>query len=1020
MWFGTSEGLNRYDGFTFTIFKSSPSDSNSLSSNYIKTISEDQEGYLWIGTQDGLNHIHPITGKVKRYFVDSTRSKNANIITSLFIDTISVPENRREEKVLWVGTEENGLYKLTLDGENVHRQHFKHSPNDVYSIGNNTVYSIYRDTQDHLWIGTNDNTLHLFLPSTNSFRRSVLDTNFNLNCGVRTLFTDSKNNIWMTVINRGVYQISLEHAEKSEEDVRVKFIPIQANLPGKDLPLYFPSSIVEDNEGNILVSYVWNGIHKFQPNNNGTYTITHLYHEANNSKSISSNQILSLFIDRNNILWAGDEGYGINKARLQNKFSLYQQSLRDTTSLRSKSIRGIYETSDGTLLVGGYSELMTFDRKKGIIKEQYRSRNFPETGQKNIVNVYSIAPDPILGDSILWLGTEGFGLVRYTISDNSFETFMPKANDSTSLVHSIVKSLYPDDNGILWIGTVGGLQSLDVKNLKTPKFISYKHDANNSKSMSSNVVTCIYKSSSGIVWVATNDAGVNVMHPSRPNEFMHFVHNQNDSTSIGSNNVKTIYEDKNGRIWFGTAGGGLNLLLPDGKSFKRFLEEDGLPNNVIYGILEDSSGNLWLSTNKGISRFTPSTNEFWNFLESDGLQNNEFNTGSYYKCKHGEMFFGGINGLNAFFPENIQRNSHIPPVHITSIKIFDKEVSQERLLNSPLSLSYDEDNLEFEYIALDYSAPERNLYKYRMEGLDTHWVDAGNRRFVSYAHLSPGEYTFSVMGSNNDGVWNEQPAAISFVIHPPYWGTWWFLMLGLLFFISAGPLVYYRRVRQLKKIHKLQQDFSKQLLESQENERKRIAAELHDSIGQNMLVMKNKSGLGKETNDVDKKQKYFDDISDIVLKTVKELQTISYNLRPYELDRIGLTEAINAMFSTVKESATFQLLFAVDNIDSFFEKDLEIQMYRIVQEGMNNILKHSQATEVAITIKKKEDFVLLLMQDNGIGFDVLSKQKLTSEHHGFGLSGLEERIHLLGGTMELQSEIGSGTTLRIELPFAHH
>ncbi len=1016
MWFGTREGLNRYDGFSFMTIKYLPTDSQSLSNNTVTTLCEDQEGYLWVGTGDGLNRIHPITGKVKRYYLDEVGDRTANEIISLFVDSLAFLNNKKE-KILWVGTLGNGLFRFVVNGEQFRYEHFRLSQNDRQSLGGNSIGAIFRDGYGTLWVGANQNVLNQFLPSTNSFLRHVIDTNFTLGCVVTGLFTDSRKKIWAAIANRGLYQITMERNEKNSEHIRLQFIPIHTDTPGTSKPLLSPSSIAEDHYGNMWVSYLFYGVDRYEQNNDGTYTITHFKHDNTDMSSISSDQIGSLFVDKNNILWAGDRGYGINKARLQERFTLYQNNPYDTNSLRSKSIRGIYEVSDGTLLVGGYSEVMRFDRKRGVMPIYYHNNNFSVSSSNSIVYAYCFVPDPILHDSITWIGTERFGLIRLKNSDNTFDVFLPNPKDSNSLINPYIHALYPDDNGILWIGTQAGLQSLEVENYKRPKFISYKHEGLNPNGRNPKIINCIYKSSQGILWVATNDAGIHGLFPNKPDDFLHFVHNSADATSLASNDVKTIYEDKEGRMWFGTAGGGLNLLLPDGKSFRRYDERDGLPNNVVYGILGDSVGHLWLSTNKGISRFTPSTNEFWNFTESDGLQDNEFNTGSYYMCKHGEMFFGGINGFNAFFPEKIERNTYLPPAHITSMKIFDKEISPERLLTSPtLSLAYDEDVLTFEFIALDYTAPERNLYKYKMEGNDADWVQTGNRRYVTYAHLSPGEYIFQVKGTNNDGVWNEHPATVSFVIHPPFWATWWFRAIGILLFLSVGPFIYYRRVRQLKKLHQLQREFSKQLLESQEQERKRIAAELHDSIGQNMLVMKNKSGLGKETTDSEKKQKFFDDISDIVLKTVKELQTISYNLRPYELDRIGLTEAINAIFVTVKDTETFALRTSVESIDTLFPKETEIHIYRIVQEGMNNILKHARASEVMFTIKKKERSVLLLIQDNGVGFDVSRYQQTASKVHGFGLSGLKERVHLLGGTIEFQSEIRSGTTVRIEFP----
>lgn len=1013
MWFGTKEGLNLYDGFSFDVFTSQPGDANSLSNNIITAVAEDEQGYMWIGTNDGANRLDPVTKKFTRFYPFEDPTPNANSITCILVDT--TVGSRRDEIVVWVGGFNKGLCRLSLGPGGVRYERFRHSPNDSRTLGGDDINSLFLDKRERLWIGTNNNTLNLYIPSPSSFARYLIDSNFALYCGIKALYTDSRNRTWAAIVNRGVYHVSIDQPGDDLSSVNVDFIPVQTKMPAGSV-IQFPNSIAEDIDGNIWVGYLFYGVDKFEDEGNGLFRISHFGHENTRRTSLSSDQVYTIFIDRSNILWVGDEGYGINKARLRERFALYQFDPADPTSLLSKSIRGIFEKPDGRLLVGGYSDLMTLDRSGGVTPTRYVNNDPGAPRSSTITYAYCMAADPVSPDSFTWLGLERFGLARLNNYTNAFDKFMPTGDASTSLLNEYVVSLWPDDNGILWIGTQRGLQSLDVTNLRSPRFTTYTHDPDEPGSLGRGVAWSIYKTRTGIVWVGT-DEGISAMLPSTPGKFLHFNHEPSDPSSLTSKIVKSIREGRDGTMWFGTAGGGLNKLLPDGRSFRHYMEKDGLPNNTVYGILEDSSGNLWLSTNKGISRFDPRTEEFWNFSVSDGLQDNEFNTGSYYQCRHGEMFFGGINGFNAFFPERFTRDRHVPPVHITSVKLFNSEIPRERIpVDGWLTLSHDEDVLSFEFVALDYSAPERNRYAYRMEGIDTGWIESGDRRYVSYAHVAPGRYRFLVKGSNSDGVWNEHPATFSFVITPPFWATWWFRTLVIIALISIGPYFYYRRVRQLKNTHRLQQQFSKQLLEKQENERKRIAAELHDSIGQNMLVMKNKSALGKETQDAAKKEKYFEDISEIVLKTLKELQEISYNLRPYELDRIGLTEAILAMFSTVKDVAGFHVRTSIENIDGLFAKDSEIHLYRIIQEGMNNILKHSHATEAVITIKRKERSVLFLMQDNGVGVDLEDSRRVSGRQQGFGLSGVKERVTLIGGTIEFHSEVGVGTTLRIELP----
>lgn len=1007
MWFGTREGLNRYDGFSFTVYKHSVNDSNTISNNVITVITEDHDGMLWVGTNEGLNSFNPYTEKIKRYYLTDAPLSEKYSIRSIYVDSSLSSTRNNKQKIIWVGTYQGGLYKISLDGENISYQHFQYSSEDNHSIGGNAIGGILRDERGTLWVGTDNRTLNQYVRSTNSFIRHLIDLNETQHASFYSLFLDSRHQMWASIFNRGVYQVSREYL--NENTIQVTFTPKTKSKFVQDDIYGFPVSVIEDLQGNIWANYYYYGLEKYERTDVDSSIVTHYYYDGKKASSLSSNLLRSIFISKNNILWAGDEGYGINKALLTKKFSLYRYDGNDSTSLRSKSLRGIYELPDGKLLLGGYSPLMTFDRKRGVLQTKIKNVDSPKSSE--IINsVYCIAPDPLYADSIVWLGTEGYGLMRYNFLNYTFKKYIPDVNNSNSLLYSWIKSLYADKNGLLWVGTEGGLQSMDVKNFHSPTFTTYKHDEKNPQSISNGVISSIYRSSKGILWVASNPGGLNAMIPSETNIFHHYISTPSDSASIGSNLIKTIHEDNNGTMWFGTDGGGLNKLLPDGKSFQQYLEEDGLPNNTVYGILEDSSGSLWLSTNKGISRFIPSSNEFWNFSLNDGLQDEEFNTASYYQCKHGEMFFGGINGLNAFFPEQMKRNSYIPPVHITSMKIFDKEIPHERRLASPLlSLAYDENVLSFEFTSLDYSEPSRNQFKYKMDGNDVDWVYAGNRRYVSYAHLSPGEYTFNVKGSNSAGIWNEQPATISFIIRPPFWATWWFRSLAVILFLSVGPAFYYRRVSSLKKEQRRQQEFSRQLINTQETERRRMARELHDGLGQELMIIANKSQSASEMEKLSLIKSKLNEISQTALTAIGSVREIAFNLSPYQLEQLGLTSGLRSMIEKV--SASYPIIFTheIENIDGCFSNEAEINIYRIVQECLNNIVKHSEATESLINITISREQVVIVISDNGKGFDFDSVLS-SGFRSGFGLAGLDERIRLLHGTYTIESAPMNGTT----------
>ena len=363
---------------------------------------------------------------------------------------------------------------------------------------------------------------------------------------------------------------------------------------------------------------------------------------------------------------------------------------------------------------------------------------------------------------------------------------------------------------------------------------------------------------------------------------------------------------------------------------------------------------------------------------------------------------------------HIRSNPFVPPVLLTSFSKFGKKVGFDtEIMNVPsIELRYDENDFSFEFVALNYTNAIKNQYAYKMEGFDRNWTHSGARRYAHYTHLDPGEYTFRVKASNNDGVWNEQGTSVHVSITPPYWGTWWFRLLSLGTLVASLTFVYRQRIRSLEKERHAQQEFSLRLMESQENERKRIAGELHDSLGQNLLVIRNRALLGLNDSDLTRQTRnQLDQISLVATEAINEVREISYGLRPYQLDRLGLTKAITSITSGLATSIHFSM--DVDHIDEEIGNDQAIHVYRIVQEGINNILKHADATEARVTIRTEPDAVRLTISDNGKGISVAGD---SNGRRGFGLVGISERAKAMNGTVSIESTPGKGTILTIAIP----
>ncbi|MBI5472876.1 MAG: hypothetical protein HY961_11075, partial [Ignavibacteriae bacterium] len=455
-------------------------------------------------------------------------------------------------------------------------------------------------------------------------------------------------------------------------------------------------------------------------------------------------------------------------------------------------------------------------------------------------------------------------------------------------------------------------------------------------------------------------------------------------------------------------GGGLNRFDTATKHFDYFTEQEGLPNNVIYGILPDAHGNLWLSTNKGISRFTPQSKMFRNYDLKDGLQGNEFNQGSHFASKRGELFFGGLNGLNAFFPDNIRDNGYVPPVYLTNFKVFDTPIPGPivRTGIDPIQLSYAENFFSFELVALNFTSPEKNQYRYMLEGLDKDWIAVNSlRRYASYTNLDPGEYVLRIKGSNNDGVWNEQGAAIGIVIVPPYWKTLWFQ--ALVVFAAAGILflMYRYRVNKLLEIERI---------------RSSIAVDLHDDIGSTLTEIALYSDVGLREVRARAVEKHLNGKLNKVESLLEDIGSTSRGLIDAMNDIVWAVDPKNDSFEflllRMKNHAARMfdakgINYEIDIPEAISHLHLPLQFrrrfYLIFKEAINNILRHAHPTKVQLTIRKEGRSLVMAIVDDGRGFDV------RAESQGNGLNNMQKRAQSLNGTQTVDSEMRKGTTVKL-------
>lgn len=475
-------------------------------------------------------------------------------------------------------------------------------------------------------------------------------------------------------------------------------------------------------------------------------------------------------------------------------------------------------------------------------------------------------------------------------------------------------------------------------------------------------------------------------------------------------------------MWIGTYDGGLNRFK--GGRFTSYTTKEGMFSNGVFAILEDAHGTFWMSSNQGIYRVRKQQlNDFAegritkinsvSYGKADGMLSTECNGArqpSAIKTRDGRLWFPTFNGVAVVNPEAVTFNDVEPPVLIENL-ILDRE---DLDLRGPIVIKPGQADLAIQYTALSFIKPEHIQFKYKLEGLDADWIDAGSRRTAYYPHLPAGEYVFRVLAANSDGVWSEEGATIKITVIPPFWQRWWFMLVASASLVAIVALLFRARLKRLQRAQSAQENFSRQLISSQENERKRIAAELHDSLGQNLMVIKNWTTMAKRHLEPESLARQpLEEIASSVTASIEEVREIAYNLRPYTLDEIGLTEAIHSMIERVAESSGIQFTTELDSVDGLFSGEAETSLYRIVQESVNNIVKHSQATAAAVSIRRGSQDITIVIKDDGRGFEL--EQVMNKKDRGFGLTGISERVRLLGGRETIQSAPGAGTTITITL-----
>ena len=778
LWFGSEDGLNKYDGYTFEIYKSIPSDSGSLSNNIIRCIFEDSKNNLFIGTDNGLNRYNRTNGTFSRYMHDE---KNKNSISNNLIYAMC----EDHAGTVWVGTSA-GLNSFNVASGTF--TVFDDVLQKTILLSSNFITALHADEKNKLWIGTAKNGVNVYDISSKTLevlQHKDGNSNSLTEDEITCLYEDKSGNIWIGTLNGGL--------DKYNPSTKI-FSSFSRESTNSLLGLNSIFSIAADQSGVLWIGTMGGGLTAFDLS---TGKMTRYNYDPQNLNSVSSDKIWNIFEDHAGTMWYSTANGLSSFNRSVDKFVTYK--FTETTDAGSNNnVFCVHEDADGNAWCGilGSNGLKIFDRKDG----RFVSDRLPKITESVLLekNIFCIAEDE---NHLLWIGTED-GLV--SLEKKSGNATVYRNNDNSQGSNSI-RSLSVGKAGELWIGTYGG--GLNKFDSHTGKFTSYLNNPSDPSSISSNVVMDVITDVDGSVWMATYGGGMCIFNPST-GKFTTYKNDPANPKSISSNFIHCLHKDSKGTMWIGTYGGGLDAFERATGNFISYTESAGLPNNIINGILEDEKGNLWISTNNGICKFSTQTKDVRDavltsrtYKVEDGLQN-KFNENACYKGRDGWLYFGGSNGLNVFNPDNIKDNSFIPPIVITRFYLFEKPQRMDTLITSEktMLLNYDQNSFSFEYAALSYLFPEKNRYAYKVEGLgDDDWHYIGTRHYTAYTNLDPGHYIFRVKACNNDGYWNEEGIAIDITITPPFWKTWWFMTATalLIAFVILGYIRY--RTRSLRK-----------------------------------------------------------------------------------------------------------------------------------------------------------------------------------------------------------------------------
>ena len=1040
MWFGTDDGLYRYDGYKLKLYRRERGNPNSLSDNTVRVVYCDRAGILWVGTGfGGLDGLDPASDTFTHYRHDPADrgSLSDNRVHSIYQDAGGA---------LWVGTS-GGLDRREPAGGTF--VHYVHNPQDAGSLSSDVVVHIFEDRLGSLWAGTIGGGVNRLDRSTGRFSR------FNDPNNPHSPGDDRDESLSGIEDHSGVLWLGSVLSTLDPKTRSFTRYALRAREPRGEIA---PNvrAIQEDRRGVLWMGTV-NGL--LAVDQERKQVVRYIGNPAN-PHSLHNDDILSLFEDAEGNIWVGGQG-GVSWFNPRPRFISYAHEAGNSQGLADNSIRAVQVDSQGSVWVGTRRGLQRLDLKTGRFKLYQHDPYDPHSLSNNYVTV--IREDR---SGTLWVGTGGGGLDRFDRATGRFSAYRYHPNSPAGLSSDGVLSLLEDHEGMLWVATAAGLNRWDRR---SGRFISYRHNPEDAHSLSDDWIKTVFEDRSGILWVGSHNGGLNRFDRASQ-QFTAYRHNPKDLSSLSHDQVNAIWEDRNGALWVATQDG-LNQMDRGRGTFTTYTRKDGLPDNAVQAILEDDQGSLWLATHNGLSQFLPQTRTFRNYFESDGLPGNLLGpTGAEGSCRGpgGEMWFGSRNGLTSFHPDRISANPFVPPVVLTGFNLFNRpvQVGAHSPLQKPiwatdsLTLTHNQSIFTLEFAALSYMAPANNRYRYRLEGLEPEWNEVDSRqRLATYTSLPAGRYVFRVQASNNDALWNDTGANLAVTILPPWWATWWLRSLAGLSISGLAFAVYRSRVRSLRLgAARLEAQVSERTGEAMERTRElQIAKDAAEAANRAKTIflatMSHElrtplnailgfSSLLREGAVSEEQRHDLDIISRsgehllTLINEVLDVAKIEAGRGVLEITSCELTGMVRDVMDMMRGRAEAKnlALFLVQSPE--FPRYVRIDGPKLRQVLINllgNAIKYTERGSVTLRLDAARAQItgwLLLtfaVEDTGIGITgedqacifeafVQVGKRTAQRGTGLGLTISRQFVELMGGTIHVESTPGEGSRFYVKLP----